>query len=156
LTKGVADNAKAIEELQSDISEIEGSAYAKITADKISAWDKAVGDLATEISERKAADGELTSLTTTAKGNLVAAINEVKAATVTNATNISTNASDIEALQAEVSTVKATANNAVQSVSGVTTTKTGTDVKITAVPSNLLVDGEETLVLYCGTASEVF
>ena len=156
LIKGVADNAKAIEALQSDISEIEGSAYAGITAAKISAWDKAVEDLATEVSERRAADGELTSLTTTAKGNLVAAINEVKAEAGVNAGNIATNAAAIEQLQSDVSAVTITANSAVQSISGVTATKTGTDVKVTAVPSNLLVDGEEVLVLYCGTASEVF
>lgn len=56
-----------------------------------------------------------------------------------------------------ISAEKVTAwDNAVQTVSGVTTTKTGTDVKVTAVPVTLLqnVDGD-TLVFNCGTASTV-
>ncbi len=124
-----------------------------ISAEKVAAWDKVITDLATEVTDRKAADGELTSLTTEAKTNLVAAINEVKAGVGTNAGEISKNAGAISQLQTEVGDIK---ESAITKIKGVTTTGT-TEVTVTAVPTNLLVDSaEEVLVLYCGTASEVF
>lgn len=47
-------------------------------------------------------------------------------------------------------------NAAVQSVDGLTTTKSGTKVTVTAVPSNLLTNVEgETLTLNCGTSTTV-
>lgn len=44
---------------------------------------------------------------------------------------------------------------AVQTVSGVETTKTGTNVEVTGVSADLLKNGAATLVLDCGTASTV-
>ena len=47
-------------------------------------------------------------------------------------------------------------NSAVQSVSGLGTTKNGTQVTVTSIPSNLLANVEgETLTLNCGTSSTV-
>lgn len=47
-------------------------------------------------------------------------------------------------------------NAAVQTVSGVATEKVGTDIKVTAVPANILSQEEgEVLVLNCGTATTV-
>lgn len=44
---------------------------------------------------------------------------------------------------------------AVQSISGVEATKTGTNVEVTAVSTDLLKNGSKTLVFNCGTASTV-
>lgn len=153
----VAAHSTAISQLQTDAGNYHHVHDNKtvidgISAEKVAAWDQVIADLATEVTDRKAADGELTSLTTDAKGNLVAAINEVKAGVVANAGSISTNAGAISQLQTEVGDIKA---SAITKIKGVTTTGT-TEVTVTAVPTNLLVDAEEVLVLYCGTASEVF
>ena len=45
--------------------------------------------------------------------------------------------------------------SAVQTVSGVETTKTGTDVAVTGISVDLLKNGTATLVFDCGTASTV-
>lgn len=45
---------------------------------------------------------------------------------------------------------------AVQSISGVEATKTGTDIKVTAVSTDLLKQGSKTIVFRCGSASAVF
>jgi hypothetical protein len=153
----VAAHTSAISQLQTDAGNFHHVHNNKtvidgISAEKVAAWDQVITDLATEVSDRKAADGDLTSLTTEAKTNLVAAINEVKAGVGANAGAISTNAGAISQLQTEVGAIQ---ESAITKISGVTTTGT-TEVTVTAVPTNLLVDAEEVLVLYCGTASEVF
>jgi hypothetical protein len=153
----VAAHTSAISQLQTDAGNFHHVHDNKtvidgISAEKVAAWDQVITDLATEVSDRKAADGDLTSLTTEAKTNLVAAINEVKAGVGANAGAISTNAGAISQLQTEVGAIQ---ESAITKISGVTTTGT-TEVTVTAVPTNLLVDAEEVLVLYCGTASEVF
>ena len=48
------------------------------------------------------------------------------------------------------------ARSAVQSISGVEATKTGTNVEVTAVSTDLLKQGAKVLVFNCGSASEVF
>ena len=48
------------------------------------------------------------------------------------------------------------ARSAVQSISGVEATKTGTNVEVTAVSTDLLKQGTKVLVFNCGSASEVF
>ena len=45
---------------------------------------------------------------------------------------------------------------AVQSISGVEATKTGTNVEVTAVSTDLLKQGSKTIVFRCGSASAVF
>lgn len=68
--------------------------------------------------------------------------------------DVATNAENIEKNATAISNVKATADSAVQSISGVTATKSGTDVAVTAVPVSLLTNVEgDTLIINCGTST---
>lgn len=72
-----------------------------------------------------------------------------------NAAAIEKNAGDIEANTTAISNVKTVADTAVQEITGVEATKTGTTVEVTAVSTDLLVNGTKVLVFDCGTASTV-
>lgn len=73
--------------------------------------DTGIHEAKTEADSNAAAIGTLSNLATTAKNNLVAAINEVEGATETNADNIATNISNI-----------ATNTNAIGTLSNLNTT----------------------------------
>ena len=80
---------------------------------------------------------------------------EMASAIQTNAADIKTNAENIAANTTAITNVKVTADTAVQQITGVTATKTGTTVEVTAVSTDLLVNGTKVLVFDCGTASTV-
>ena len=130
--------------------------------------DAAINDFATKISD----DGTVNTFK-----ELVDYVAAHGPEAATMAGNIQTNANDIDALEGRATALEAdqhthtnktvidgiTADKvtswdgivtgAVKSFTGITATVANNAATVTAVPTDLLVDGSETLILYCGNAS---
>ena len=132
--------------------------------------DTAINDFATKISD----DGTVNTFK-----ELVDYVADHGSEAATMAANIQTNTNDITALKGRADALEAdqhthanktvidgitaekvtawddVVSNAVKSVTGVTATVSNNVANVTAVPTDLLVDGTQTLILNCGNASTV-
>ena len=132
--------------------------------------DTAINDFATKISD----DGTVNTFK-----ELVDYVADHGSEAATMAANIQTNTNDITALKGRADALEAdqhthanktvidgitaekvtawddVVSNAVKSVTGVTATVSNNVANVTAVPTDLLVDGTQTLILNCGDASTV-
>lgn len=167
MSASIQANTQAIEALEEDSHEHENKTVLDgITSAKVANWDAAEGNA------KSYADGLIATEKSRAEGVEQGLDNRVKSLesdNTTNKQNIQSQGEAIEALEEDshthanktvldgIDAAKVGAwDAAVQSVSGVTTEKTGTDVKVTAIPVNLLQNVEgDTLTFNCGTASTV-
>lgn len=159
LVKQMADAEAAIGELEEDShthSFADETALNGITAAKVAAWDAA------EQNAKDHADTEIGKLSQ--EGGAIKALQDRAAAlegTVGDASKglvkgVADNAAAIEGIQETISEdIQPVLDTALQSVSGVEGTKTGTDFKVTGVSTDLLKNGATTLVLNCGDAKTV-
>lgn len=169
LVKDVADNAAAIDTLEGASHTHENKAVLDgITAEKVAAWDAAGGDAKTYVDEaiavetqaREAADTAFDGRLTTVEGLVGKTAEEGLQKKVADAETAIDALEDKahehankDVLDGVTADKVATWDKAVQSVSGLVTTKTGTDVAVTAVPVNLLANVEgDTLVFECGNS----
>lgn len=167
LVKAVAENTAAIGTLEGKAHEHDNKTVLDgITAEKVAAWDgaqagaeaTAAAALALEAQAREAADSALDGRLATVEGLVGKTAEEGLRKTVAD------HGTAISALEGKahehtnkevldgITAAKVTNwDSAVQSITGVETTKTSTSVAVTGVPVTLLKDVVgETLVLECG------
>ena len=169
LVKAVADNAAAIDTLEDKAHEHGNKTVLDgITAEKVAAWDgaqagaeaTAAAALALEAKAREDADSALSGRLDTVEGVLGKTATEglqksvADAETALDALEDKSHEHGNKDVLDGVTSEQVTAwDKAVQTVSGVVTSKTGTDVAVTAVPVTLLTNVEgDTLVFECGNS----
>ena len=153
-------------EIDSKFTTLNGSGEGSVSK----AVDDAINDFATKISDDE---------TVNTFKELVDYVAAHGPEAATMAGNIQTNANDIDALEGRADALEADKHthanktvidgitsekvtswdgiveDAVKSFTGITATVSGNVASVTAVPTDLLVDGSETLVIYCGNATTV-
>lgn len=129
-----------------------------ITEEKVAAWDAAGGNAKDYVdSIINPIDTRVTDIEGVLNGDTgLKAVVAGHTTSIEGLDELAHEHTDLTALNTITQTHVDTWNESVQTVSGVTTTKTGTNVEVTAVPVSLLsnVSGF-TLIFDCGTASTV-
>ena len=145
-----------IDDLQAAVEVLNGTGEGSVQA----TVDAAINKFATDIGDDDTVDSfkELVDWVATHGGEAAEMAKAIKenADAIDVLEGVSHDHDNMDVLEGIAQADVDAARSAVQSISGVEATKTGTDVKVTAVSTDLLKNGSKVLVFNCGSASEVF
>lgn len=164
IEKKIADNAAAIATLEeSSHPHSNKGVLDGITAAKVTAWDAAESNAKGYTDTRETAI--LNTINPQIEG-LDGRVGTLESDNTTNKSNIKANSDAIAALEEDshthgnkdvidgITSDKVTTwDAAVQSVAGVTATKSGTTVTVTGVSTDLMTQGSKTLIFDCGDSN---
>ena len=145
-----------IDDLQAAVEVLNGTGEGSVQA----TVDAAINKFATDIGDDDTVDSfkELVDWVATHGGEAAEMAKAIKenADAIDVLEGVSHDHDNMDVLEGIAQADVDAARSAVQSISGVEATKTGTNVEVTAVSTDLLKQGAKVLVFNCGSASEVF